>query len=457
MSSKATPQQILKELDLSAIPCEFCDVRIEETHTALIGIQNHELISATEEVSVGAFLRVRKDGQWYFSSTTDLSTLQKQLENLAALKVLGAGKSWNMIPGNNGTYENIQYAVENPSLIPLSDKVDLMWSYDRVLAKNSKAKTSMVRYKDIYKIKSYKNSSGTAFHFDFAQCGAAVRAAFTDGDKIFEDYCPFYAVKFADLKNQEAELENFLTEAEKFIHAPLIEPGQYKVVLAPEITGVFVHESFGHNSEADGMIGDPEAKNLWQLGKKVAADFISIVDSGNHSDGSGYCPIDDEGCLATKTYLIKDGILSGRLHSFDTAVAMDERPTGNGRAINFEFEPIVRMTSTYIENGQGSLEDLFKKAEGGIYINSYNYGTGSSLFTIAPARAYRIKDGKPTIPVRANVISGQVFETLLNIEAIANDFEFKHSALGGCGKKGQFPLPVADGGPTILVKDMQVS
>jgi TldD protein len=79
------------------------------------------------------------------------------------------------------------------------------------------------------------------------------------------------------------------------------------------------------------------------------------------------------------------------------------------------------------------------------------------LFTIAPGRAFRIKDGKATTPVRANVISGQLFETLLNIEAIANDFDLEHSALGGCGKMNQMPLPVSDGGPTILVKDMQVS
>ncbi|MNT50908.1 protease TldD [compost metagenome] len=136
---------------------------------------------------------------------------------------------------------------------------------------------------------------------------------------------------------------------------------------------------------------------------------------------------------------------------------MDETPTGNGRAITFEFEPIVRMTSTYIENGTDSLAELYKMAEGGIFIDSYRYGTGSSLFSIAPKRAFRVRDGKLAEPVRVNVISGNVFETLLNIEAIANDYHLLHSALGGCGKMQQMPLPVSDGGPTILVKDMQVS
>ena len=52
---------------------------------------------------------------------------------------------------------------------------------------------------------------------------------------------------------------------------------------------------------------------------------------------------------AKKTYLIKDGILTGRLHSATTAASLNEELTGNARALNFEFEPIVRMTTTYIE------------------------------------------------------------------------------------------------------------
>ena len=60
-------------------------------------------------------------------------------------------------------------------------------------------------------------------------------------------------------------------------------------------------------------------------------------------------------------------------------------------------------------------------------------------------------------PVRVTVISGTVFDTLKNIEAVGNNFKLHSGAIGGCGKMNQFPLPVAMGGPSILVKDMQVS
>ncbi|WP_168196634.1 TldD/PmbA family protein [Bdellovibrio sp. ZAP7] len=450
-------KSLLNNLDLKSIPCEYCDVRIEETFQSSIRFQNHELTTSLEKSSVGAFLRVRQHGQWYFSATTELTTLKEQLLTLATSPDIGGGTAWTKLPGNYGHFENVQSAKINPALIFLNEKVELIKKYDELSKNNPLVKSSRSVYGDIYKMKSYKNSVGTSFQYDFTQCGATFMFDLAEDGKMFSDRASIYGNSFAEIKNQEHEILGVLNNSHKFLHAPLVTPGKYNLVLNPEITGVFVHESFGHMSEADSMIGDPVAKETWKLGKKVAADFISIVDSGSHEGGSGYCPIDDEGHKATKTYLVKNGILSGRLHSFDTALALDEQPTGNGRAIGFEFDPIVRMTSTYIENGTTPIEDLFKMAGDGIYIENFDYGTGGDLFTVAPSRAYTIKDGKLSTPIRASVISGQLFETLHNIQAISNDFKLEHSALGGCGKGGQFPLPVSDGGPTILVKDMQVS
>jgi TldD protein len=205
------------------------------------------------------------------------------------------------------------------------------------------------------------------------------------------------------------------------------------------------------------MMGDPEATKEWKLGSIIGSSCLSIVDYGTHDNTSGYCPIDDEGTLTEKTYLIKDGILTGRLHSTHTANVLEEKATGNARAINFEYEPIVRMTSTYIEGGATSFHELLKQAEGGIYIQNYKHGSGSSTFTIAPIRAYKICDGKLAVPVRVSVISGSVFETLKKIAVCGEDFSLKSSAFGGCGKMEQAPLPVAFGGPSILISEMQIS
>ena len=95
------------------------------------------------------------------------------------------------------------------------------------------------------------------------------------------------------------------------------------------------------------MLSDESMRQEWQLGKQVGSSLLSIAECGEYP-GSGYVPYDDEGTRARKNYLIKDGILAGRLHSAQTAAALGEDVTGNARAIDCTFEPIVRMTTIYI-------------------------------------------------------------------------------------------------------------
>ncbi len=183
--------------------------------------------------------------------------------------------------------------------------------------------------------------------------------------------------------------------------------------------------------------------------------MLTIRESGVHS-GSGYVPYDDEGTAATDTYLINKGVLSGRLHSATTAAALDEQLTGNARAINCDYEPIVRMTTTYVDNGDSTPEQLIADVRHGYYIKSYKHGSGMSTFTIAPSIAYEIVDGKIGDPVKIAVLTGNVFETLGLIDGVANDLTLLSFVTGGCGKLEQFPLNVGLGGPHIRISKMNV-
>ena len=106
----------------------------------------------------------------------------------------------------------------------------------------------------------------------------------------------------------------------------------------------------------------------------------------------GFVPYDDEGTKARKNYLIKNGVLAGRLHSAMTAAALDEGLTGNARAIDCTFEPIVRMTTTYIEGGDLDFDELIAPIEKGYFIKTINHGSGMSTFTIAPSVSLRDRE-----------------------------------------------------------------
>ena len=133
---------------------------------------------------------------------------------------------------------------------------------------------------------------------------------------------------------------------------------------------------------------------------------------------------DDEGQRAGETYLIRDGVLTGRLHSSMTAAVLGEKPTGNARALSFRYEPIVRMTTTTVAAGSSTREEVFSGVKDGYFVETVKHGGGMSTFTIAPSMSWRIRDGQIANPVRIAVMTGTVFETLEEIDAVSDTVSY---------------------------------
>jgi len=447
---------LLKTLDIHRYDCELIDIRIEETMPITISFYQKELSGYNEEKKIGAFIRVLKDKKWYYLSTTDIKNLEHELHKL--LKT--ANVSTEKQPEKTITYT--QHIFENvtdkyPVFMHKDAKIAQLQRYRDILENDELVIEPYFMWHDKVLKKYYINNKGVLYTYDMSFSSIYCGYNLKQGDNVFGTY---YMPTFQTCDCFDALYEEFLEdfkEAKLFINAPVVEPGKYPVVMSPETAGIFAHESFGHKSEADFMIGDDTMKEEWVIGKKVANEIVSIVDWGGDPTTSGYCPIDDEGNLTQKTYLIKEGVLSGRLHSTETAKTLAEENTANARAINFEFEPIVRMTSTYIEKGNQTLDELLAPIEFGYFIKKVSHGSGMSTFTIAANRAYKIEKGKITDPVRLNVITGTVFQTLYDIDGLSDKCEIKSSIFGGCGKNNQFPLLVSDGGPYVRIKAMNVS
>jgi len=191
--------------------------------------------------------------------------------------------------------------------------------------------------------------------------------------------------------------------------------------------------------------------NIMTLGRRFGGKQLNIIDDATIPGLRGSYKYDDEGMPATRTSLIQDGILVGRLHSRETAARMGEKLTGNARAINYLFPPIVRMTNTFIEPGASCFKEMLEGIKEGVYVKDWYGGTTSlEMFTFSAGEAYMIRDGKLEEMLRPVVLTGNVFVTLDNIDAIGNDLNMNQG--GGCGKAGQSPLPVSNGSPHIRIR-----
>ena len=125
--------------------------------------------------------------------------------------------------------------------------------------------------------------------------------------------------------------------------------------------------------------------------------------------------------------------------------------------MNHKFPPICRMRNTCLGPGKSKFEEMVKDIPLGVYaIGTTGGQTNGEMFAFVAAKAHMIRDGKIAEMVRDVTLSGNVFSTLRNIDAVGNDFIVREAA-GGCGKGGQWPLPTAESGPHIRIEQAVVS
>ncbi|MCM1440840.1 MAG: TldD/PmbA family protein [Roseburia sp.] len=434
----------------------YSDVRIDTTFTTGIRFRNGALEESKTTTVKKAFLRVFDGEMWYYASTYKLDDLQGELNKLYANATPNASILQNpTVKRFEVNKDKIHKFGKNSVVdVPIAQKQKYLTDKFALLS-SEHLKMAVAVYADKHSDIEFYSSKGASVSYDFQLCGMAFSLSFADGENNFSSMLSKSEDSLEKIQISDKEVSDFIEESEKFLNAKPVTAGEYPVILSPTTTGVFAHESFGHKSEADFMIGDETMRKEWAIGKKVGSSILSIYDSGLE-DGSGYRPYDDEGTKAKKTYLIKDGVLTGRLHSAATATDLDEDVTGNARAVSCDFEPIVRMTSTVVEAGKLSKDELFAGVKHGYFIKDYKHGSGMSTFTIAPNFAYEIVDGKIGDPVKIAVITGNVFETLGLIDGVSDKAEIISSAFGGCGKMEQMPLNVSFGGPYVRISKMNV-
>ena len=437
----------------------YTDVRIEDRYGANYSIQNDEVLGNNEIYVKGAMIRVFDGKMWYTAETNDLDTIQKKINELAALAAPDPNILENPIIKNFSVNKAkiIKFdGNKNLRNVTREDRENIVNYYRaKCCDKNIKEiKITSTYFDCINVVKELYTSKGTEIIQDYQRTNLGMWFQIQGKDDVtYGGGKRLTEFEFNKLKKRENEIIKERDRAVDFAKNNVaVEPGDYVCVLSPSVTSVFTHESFGHKSEADFMLNDKTLQAEWTLGKQVANSKVSIIDEGD-SLHHGYCPYDDEGNKKKEVWLIKDGILSGRLHDAKSAAVLGEEPTGNARAQDYNCTPMVRMTNTFMAAGTDNPEEIIKGVKDGIYVYDWNYGTGQSTFTIQPQKCYRIRDGKLCDPLRVNVVTGSVFQTLFDIDAVGDDLEFFS---GFCGKNGQ-SLPTATGGPTIRVKKLTIN
>ncbi|MHC4839406.1 MAG: TldD/PmbA family protein [Planctomycetota bacterium] len=440
---------------------DYCEIRLEDSRQQNLLFQGKILENVQESHLYGGNVRVCVNGCWgfvTFNSYDDLeSRVQEAVKNARVAASLSEGKS--MLAEADAVQDVVKLDLLNdPRKVTLAEKIDLFGGYNQRILDAEGVTSSSIRYFDKFTHLRYANSEGTWLDreaMDMGMGAAAIstrngitaRGSASAGGR--NDYNVFHGL--------EADIDDAIKNAVESTDASVVKGGNYTVICDPHLAGVFVHEAFGHLSEGDNVAEDPRMQDVLKLGRKFGEDYLNIYDTGLDVGLRGYLPYDDEGVPTRRTDLITNGELTGRLHSRETAGRMGEKPTGNARAITYKFPPIPRMRNTCIANGpHGTFEDMIADVKEGIYaLNAYGGQTNGELFTFTAGQAFMIRDGKVAERVRDVTLGGNVFDTLANITGVGSDYHVQDGA-GGCGKRGQMPLPVSHGSPHIKIKDVVI-
>lgn len=438
--------------------CEYAEVHLEETRRTSVVYLGKELENIGTADDVGGNVRAFHKGGWGFVSFNDAKDLASHVrEACRQAKLVGGGNGAGLAEAEPVQDEVKVKLADDPRKVDLAEKEALMRKYNGLILGHPKVQTSAVRYEDVAMKRTFANTQGAFIVEERIYCGTSYSATAKDGPNVqFSFGRAGGTLGWNTVLNRESDVERITKEAVALLKAEKPEAGTYTVIADPSLAGVFAHEAFGHLSEADFVYQNERFKEIMTLGKRFGPEHLSILDDGSLPGERGSFRYDDEGVRTRKNYLIKDGILVGRLHSRETAGKMREKVSGNARAISYRHPPIVRMTNTYIEPKAGTFEELLAGTEHGIYaIDALGGMTELEMFTFSAAKAYLVQDGKLGPMVRDVVLSGNVFETLKNIDAVGNDLKL-FGGLGGCGKGGQMPLPVSDGSPHIRMRNVVI-
>lgn len=450
-------EQLQQKIDNYKNSVDYLEIRLQQSESTAISFRGHQLDAVNRNFSLAGGIRACHHGGWSFVTFNSISELQDRIEEAISQAHLVGRETTKLAP-----VEPIQdyVAVEfgrDPRGISLEEKRQLLQNYNQLLLDfDQRIQTTTVSYRDQFAITYFVNSIGSCIaqeRLDVnGRFGAIARG---EGGLVRQGFESVNSRSdYNILCNIDNQVRGAAARAIRQLEAKPVKGGQYTVVLDPYLAGVFIHEAFGHLSEADFVYENPRMQELLTLGKPMGIEQLNVVDDATIPGLPGSIKYDDEGVPGQCKYLIRNGVLTTRLHNRETSGKMGEVPTGNARALNATYPPIVRMTNTGIEAGDSSFEEIVGDIEHGVYaVRMLGGQTNGEMFTFAAAEGYMIRNGKIAEPVSDVTLTGNVFQTLQDIEAIGNDSNYNN---GGCGKGGQMPLPVSVGGPHLRIKDVVV-
>ncbi len=434
---------------LSPGPAGLADFFDEQSKHTSVLIEDGRVETAAESMTDGISLRVHGGELTRFANLTcpspaDIARLASQMKNAGA-------------PGGPVLFNELvkigHGAAKPVDSLDLPAKVALCRLAEEAARKAHPSIVQVtVNYHDQLRLVGLATESGMVLEQLQSALFISVLAVAADGDNVQTGYESAGGSLGLELFEVEPVVElarRAALRAASLLTARRARGGVMPVVLAAEAGGTMVHEAVGHGLEAD-LVAQGQSIYKEMIGAPVAAETITVIDDPSLPGKRGSYAFDDEGVKSSPTVLIDKGILTGWLHSRQTAADEGGESTGNGRRESYLSPPLPRMSNTMIMPGSDDPAAIIKDTHSGLYVTRMGGGEVNTLtgeFVFEVAEGYLIENGVVCEPLRGLTMAGNGPEVLSTIDRVGSDQGF---GVGTCGKDGQ-GAPVSDAQPTIRI------
>lgn len=313
------------------------------------------------------------------------------------------------LPGENGTIDAAEYREDTKELLKAEEE-----AYKDARIRNVSCQSSQGWRRILL-----SNETG-AFREDgqrYQSCGVSVVA--TEEERTQTGRCGRIGA-FDQPVDVIALAGEARERAISMLHSVSLPSGSRQVILGGgvirEMLSMYIASFYGQS------LLDSKTVLKEKKGEQIAAFCVNLAE-----DPAGILPrtFDDEGQPCRYKEIIRDGVMTGWLHSLKSAAALNEKATGNGFKREYLEDTSAGYTNLVLKAGEKSLEELFAEMGDGIYITECDgmfagANPVSGDFALI-SKGYQIVDGKKGQAVSQITVAGNFFEMLKQVRCLAND------------------------------------
>jgi TldD protein len=465
----------------AAAGATYADVRVTDTLTQSLSVRNSVVEGVESRSSIGFGVRAIADGAWGFAASSDLTPdsaarVAREAVAIAHASATVAARRVTLAPLEPATARWSGPCAVDPFSVSTDDKLAVLLAADAAMrsVKGVSLTTGMMTF--LKGRKTFASSEGAFVEQDWVESGAGITAFAMDGAEVMNRSYPnshggaafqggWETVAALDLAGNAPRIAE---QAVALLSAPVCPGGTTTLVLDATQLALQVHESVGHPTELDRVLGDEAAYagTSWvgpgDLGTlRYGSDLVTITADATVRGSLGSFGFDDEGVPAQCEHLVRDGVLAGFLSGRESAAAIGRTSSGAMRADGWNNIPLVRMTTVSLEPGDaGTLEDLIADTGRGIYMetnDSWSIDDKRLNFQFGCEIAWEIRKGRLARMLRNPDYTGITPRFWGSCDAICSASEWRVSGLGNCGKGEPMQVAhVAHGAAPARFRDVRV-